>query len=105
MIGDYTICYKNPPSIMYSRAKDASKALMGIMWRKMYEYAMNDDMIGLDRYAKDMINRNKPHAEAIVDLCAHFSIVCGIDIDPLGEDATEAIYFQMANFDLNETEE
>lgn len=105
MIGEYTICYKNPPALMYSRAKDASKALMGIMWRKMYEYAMQNDLQGLHSYANDMMKRNKPHTEAIIDLCAHFSIVCGIDIDPMGEDATEAIYFQMANFEFNETTE
>jgi hypothetical protein len=51
----------------------------------------------MESYAMGMMSTHKARGSAVRDLCAHFTIACGIDIDIESDEATEAMFNLMEN--------
>lgn len=95
MLSLYVGLHPRPPAFLAGRARRLNRVFAEMMWRTLWVHAMNGDFKGMESYAKSMIDTNKPHRYGIIDLCAHFSVLCGIDIDPTGEDAYNWIFDNM----------
>jgi hypothetical protein len=51
----------------------------------------------MEAYVAMMLNTHKTRGNAVRDLCAQFTIVCGIDIDIESDEATKAMFNLMEN--------
>jgi hypothetical protein len=97
MIGKNTIIYHQPPAIMLGDARHLDPYFVRIIWTELWVQAMMNDISGMESYANTMMKTHKARASAIKHLCAHFTLICGIDIDPDSEEATDVIFTLMEN--------
>ena len=97
MIGEDTPIWRNPPALLLGKARYMNPVLSAQIWRQSWIHAMNRDAKQMEAYVKGIMDTHKPHRSAILDLCAHFTILCGIDVDPHGEEATRWIFEHMEN--------
>jgi hypothetical protein len=97
MIGDFTPMYRHLPAIMLGEARNLDPNFVRIIWTELWIMAMNGDRAGMESYASGMIKTHKARGSAVRDLCAHFTLACGIDIDIESDEATEAMFNLMEN--------
>jgi hypothetical protein len=97
MIGDFTFIYTSPPAIMLGEARNLDPDFVRIIWTELWILAMMNDQAGMESYAMGMMSTHKARGSAVRDLCAHFTIACGIDIDIESDEATEAMFNLMEN--------
>jgi hypothetical protein len=97
MIGDFTLIYISPPPIMLGEARNLDPNFVRIIWTELWFLAMMNDASGMESYAMGMMSTHKARGSAVRDLCAHFTLACGIDIDIESDEATEAMFNLMEN--------
>jgi hypothetical protein len=97
MIGEFTPIYTSPPPIMLGEARTLDPNFVRIIWTELWFLAMMNDQAGMESYALGMMSTHKARGSAVRDLCAHFTLACGIDIDIESDEATEAMFNLMEN--------
>jgi hypothetical protein len=96
-VGEYASLYPDPPAILLGEAKHLDPNFVRIIWNEIWARAMDNDRVGMEAYVAMMLNTHKTRGNAVRDLCAQFTIVCGIDIDIESDEATEAMFNLMEN--------
>lgn len=97
MIGEFTPIYRNPPCIMLGEARNLDPNFVRIIWTQLWELAMSGDMAGMDSYALEVMKAHKARSKAVRDLCAQFTLACGIDMDIESIEAEDAMFNLMEN--------